>query len=154
MKVAFYKAYQPKATLMDNVVACCSNGKYSHVELVFDDVFFSISSRDKEVRFKKIKQTNTWDFINIEISKEIEKQMIQKAKTYTGAKYDYIGAIFSISPICIQKKDRYFCSEICTELLKEFIFSDLTRSCQTSPNMLYNELIIKTTKTKTKEGNK
>ena len=143
MKAIFYKAFQPNATKLDKAIAVCSLGIYSHVELVFDDeVCFSVSARDGGARFKKINiNTDSWDSINLNITEESEKDIRRIAKTFTGYKYDYLGALFSITPVCIQKDDRIFCSEIVTNLLDACVrYRTLGDGCRYSPNKLYKEL--------------
>jgi len=143
MKIAFYKAFQPKATALDKTVAVCSFGKYSHVELVFSDgTCFSVSPRDGGARFKKIHLSEqTWKIIDLPITDHAEKEIRDIAKNYIGYKYDYIGAIFSVMPICIQKNNRLFCSEIATNLLNHCIYyNKLGDGCKYSPNDLYKKL--------------
>jgi len=142
MKVAFYKAFQPKATFLDKIIAIFSFGRYSHVELVFPNGdCFSISPRDKKGRFKKISlNEEQWDII--ELDGAIDARLLRrKAKTFLDYKYDYIGAIFSIMPFCIQKNKRIFCSEVVANLLKKSpIYSGLRDGCIYSPSELYEEL--------------
>ena len=140
MKVAFYKAFQPKATNLDKAIAICSFGAYSHVELVFSDgMCFSVSPRDGGARFKKIDlNPESWNVMDIYIPEPAEKDIRAIAKSFTGYKYDYLGAIFSISPLCIQKNNRAFCSEIVTNSLDQCIYyNKLGDGCKYSPSKLY-----------------
>jgi len=142
MKVAFYKAFQPKATFLDKIIAIFSFGRYSHVELVFPNGdCFSISPRDNGGRFKKISlNEEQWEII--ELDSVVDARMLRaRAKKFVGFKYDYIGAIFSIMPFCIQKNKRIFCSEVVANLLRNSpVFSNLRDGCIYSPSELYREL--------------
>lgn len=142
MKLAFYKAFQPKATSTDKVIACCTFGKYSHVEIIFDDgESFSISPRDGGSRYKSITYSpDSWDIYEVETfpnSEEIIKALINEH--YLGKEYDYFGAVSSAFPFCIDRDDRLFCSEVVVKLFRMLPgFSFLGISCMYSPNELCN----------------
>jgi hypothetical protein len=143
MKIAFYKAFQGKATKLDKAIAILTVGKYSHVELVFSDgLCFSVSPRDKGTRFKKINLDNgAWEVIDIPMLDKTEGVIRSISESLVGCKYDYIGALFSISPVCIQKDKRYFCSELAANLLHQCIYyQSLNDGCKYSPNKLYKEI--------------
>ena len=138
MRLVFYKAFQPKATLVDNAIATFTFGRYSHVELLFpNNECFSISARDKVGRFKHIKlNEEQWDIFTL--TEHFNPELMRHyAKEYVGYKYDYIGALFSISPICVQKNKRIFCSEVVTNLLNRFKAGKfLGDGCKYSPTEL------------------
>ena len=54
MQIAFYNGYKSK-TLWDWIVCIISRSKYSHCELIQDNLSYSSSNRDGGVRFKRIK---------------------------------------------------------------------------------------------------
>ena len=138
MKVAFYNAWQPKATLLDKAIAVFSFGGYSHAELVFPSgECFSISARDKSVRFKKINIDNSrWD--TEDINEEVDPALLREAaKDYLGQEYDYIGALTSIAPMCFQKPNKSFCSEVIVNLLRNTPqYCHLKKGCNYSPSAL------------------
>jgi len=141
MKLAFYKAFQPKATWIDNTIAIFSGGKYSHVEIVFPDgECFSISARDGKGRFKNIPIDNDrWDIL--EIYPAEPKRIREDAEEFEGYKYDYLGAIFSVAPFCFERSTRIFCSEVITNILRRYpSYSFLEEGCNYSPSRLYKEL--------------
>ncbi len=144
MKLAFYIAFQPNATLMDKAISVCSFGKYSHVELVFSDgIWFSISAREGVARFKKIiPKPESWAFIDLNLDVSTERHLRKLAKDMVGMEYDYIGALFSITPICIQKSNKIFCSEAITNLINRTLnFRKLRDGCLYSPSALYKEAV-------------
>jgi len=144
MKIAFYKAFQKKATMLDNLIAVFTFGRYSHVELYFSNgESFSISPREGESRFKVIDYTpEAWDILDLKLTEDEEKKLYAIAKNeYLGFKYDYIGAVFSASPVCIQKDERLFCSEVATNIIRRnrrYYF--LRDGCRYSPNELYKKI--------------
>ena len=70
--------------------------------------------------------------------------MLKHCLTILGTGYDTKGAILSPLRICsIEEKDKYFCSELVADLLKEFAgdYGFLKRGCKYSPNRLYEVLL-------------
>lgn len=143
VRLAFYKAFQPRAEWYDNTIAVCTVGGHSHVELIFSDGHsFSVSPRDGGARFKNIHfHEDSWDFKDIDLTAEQEECLRTDALTYTGQPYDYLGAIFSATPICAQFSDKVFCSEVVVNLLnKTQQYSFLTDGCRYSPSKLYKSI--------------
>lgn len=143
MKLAFYNAFQKKATLLDKTIAIATFGKYSHVEAVFNDgMAFSISPREKVCRFKRIDfNPNNWEFVELDVDmveEEYIRAMTYKFQNYT---YDYIGAITSATPICLQVSNQMFCSELAVELIRNSkVYSKLRDGCRYSPNKLFKSI--------------
>ena len=141
MKLAFYKAFQPNATLLDKTIAICTFGKYSHVEVVFSDsMAFSISPRDKMSRFKRIDfNPEHWDFVELNITKKEEDYIRAMSYQYQNYKYDYVGAITSATLVCIQKDNKLFCSELASKMIRNSKkYCGLKKDCRYSPNELFN----------------
>jgi len=144
MKLAFYKAFQNNATALDIAIAIASGGKYSHVELVFsNEESFSISPRDKVGRFKDIVfHPDRWDFIELNIEAGVELVIREEANKLLGLSYDYIGALTSVLPICIQENDKIFCSEAVANILRYSVkYSYLRDGCKYSPVNLHKEIL-------------
>lgn len=143
MKVAFYKAYQSRAEVLDKLIAICSFGRHSHVELVFPNgECFSISARDGKARFKNIElHPDRWDVYELDESVK-EEEVRSIAEKYLGFKYDFVGAISSVFPICVQKEQRIFCSEIVTDIIKQFEgYTEFEKGCNYSPSRLKKEIL-------------
>ena len=135
MKVAFYKVKgNPNARWDDKIIAFVSRGNYSHVELVFSDgISFSSSNRDGGTRFKYIDYNkDNWDIFDLNISPEDEGKMRLLALRLTDKEYDLIGALTSPLKLCLQNKDKYFCSEVCLTLIKEVVNKDIV-PCKFTP---------------------
>ena len=142
MRLAFYKAFQSKGTMLDKTIAVASLGRFSHVEMVFPDgKCFSISPRENVVRFKNIElDPKQWELIDLKPTLDIDK-IYEKINDFDKYKYDYFGAIFSITPLCLQLKNKVFCSELVTDVLRaQAPYYFLREGCKYSPNELY-ELI-------------
>lgn len=98
------------------------HARYSHVELVFEDwMSFSSSEEDWGVRFKKIKHKKyNWDFIEIEMSDQNYKKVLDFCKRQDWNSYNWIW-IFLAQTINFNIKWEWdwFCSEICSRALQE-----------------------------------
>lgn len=129
MKLMLYKA--DKGTLLDKTIDKFSgNYGYSHVELVFDQIYdnekdgyicFSSSPREGEVRFKYINPhiNDHWVIVDLDYSKEDEQRVYSRCFEFVGAKYDYYGILFWYVFFWVKKQhdDRWWCSEIVSYLL-------------------------------------
>lgn len=149
MKLAFYKAFQSRRTgesrysylkrlWLDWVIATASLGRYSHVELVDGEDWFSISPRTGTVQFRKIipKETS-WDFVPLNLTEDDIILVRKEFERYDGYKYDYLGAIFSITVFCVNFKDKVFCSEVCANILRKTKkYKELPKGCVLSPTDL------------------
>lgn len=141
MKLIFYKAwYNPRATFFDKVIAFFSLGSVSHSEICFSNgECFSISPRENSIRFKKIPlNPQRWDIVELNISLRDEMKVYKYCKKIEQkkVKYDYIGALTSPLRLCIQNEDKYFCSEVCANVLSETEIFDLEKGCRYTPSRL------------------
>jgi hypothetical protein len=153
MKLAFYVAFQPKPKdetyvkyvkrlWLDWVIAIVSLGRHSHVELVDGDDWFSISPRTGEAGVRQIKpKAGRWEFLELPLDQFDEWIVKSLFNEYKGKRYDYIGAVFSITKLCIQKPDKVFCSEVCVDILnKTYKYRYLGDGCKYSPAKLYKKV--------------
>lgn len=113
VQIAFYKA---KGDWVDLLIRVFTNSKYSHVELVHNKDWYSSSPRDGGVRVKQIQDDgNSWDFIEVDIDKEI---LYQKYREYKGRGYDFKAILLSnILPIGWHSKGKMTCSEFVADVL-------------------------------------
>lgn len=140
MKLWFYKSDCKSAKMLDKVIGIFSY--YSHVEVQFSDgMSFSSSPRDGGCRFKQIEYNpEHWDIVEVEIHPQKEIMIRNHCISKAGYKYDYIGALTSILPFCIQKNKKYFCSEIVANILNEHGVLHIGDGCRYSPSELYNKI--------------
>jgi len=151
--IAFYKVYgNPCATWLDYIIALFSFGSYSHVEILLDnDLAFSSSGRDGCVRYAHINRKDPsfldrWDVIKItsdRIEDVIYEETLSKVNKMLGKKYDYLGALLSIFRMPKSfNKDKYFCSELVAEILKDYDeFAYLDEPHTYTPTRLRKDII-------------
>lgn len=153
MKIAFYIA--KNGDPFDKLVAWWTrpdffkfwvSGKYSHVEIVFDNnICFSSSPRDGGTRWTTIPDIETsgnWDFIEFDFSEYMIKQTISMCNKEQHKPYDWFCVLFSfIIPLNIQSPRSWTCSEFVSKMIFNYDYAH-----RISPNRLYNKLIKEKTK--------
>ena len=104
--IAFFKGTD---NLLDTVTRAWMRGRYSHAEVVIDDLWYTASPFEGGIRSKKnLAKPDQWDFINLIIDKKRVKKWFDD---HEGRKYDYMGLFgFAIRPLTGDPK-RFFCSE-------------------------------------------
>ncbi len=143
MKLWFYIA--KFGDYQDKFISLWTYGKYSHVELYFEehDICFSASLRDKGVRFKKIEHSDHWDSVPL-VSKYQEAEIIQWCETQVGLPYDLLGILglgmnlpfVNNNAFMLHKK--WYCSEIIATVLTAYNIKRLP--AHISPNRLFKEV--------------
>lgn len=92
--------------------------KYSHAELVINNVCYSSSARDGGVRAKSIDITSgKWDVIYIDITNEVKQQALLWFKQNNEKNYDWSNILRYCIPFYPQRKDQYVCFEAVGEAL-------------------------------------
>jgi hypothetical protein len=130
VQLAFYKG---SGDWTDKAIRLWTRSKYSHVELVVDDMWYSTSPRDMKVRKKLIvPKEGNWDFV--EVNADITA--VYKLFFVTeGKEYDWKGILLSqLFPFNKHDKNKWFCSEWCAEAL------GYENSNRFSPGKLYKEV--------------
>jgi hypothetical protein len=132
MKLSFYKASCGNISdTLVNIWSGCYG--YSHCELTFSSgVSFSASFRENLVRFKEIDMNNDkWVHIDLlNIDEYHEEKLMEECISFCGKKYDYLGIfLYYFMPIGIQNPSCWYCSEICSYLLRHYDY-------EISPNRL------------------
>jgi len=148
MHLAFYKAFNPKATLLDSLIGSFSKGCYSHVEIVIDynkdgrSFCIGSSARDGGVRKKHIfLKDEQWEVIQLNFLTNEQIMKIHMAlNKYLGYKYDILGALTSIFGIKVDIQNRVFCSELVALTVlgvmgEPFLISDIP------PSYLRNKIL-------------
>lgn len=137
MKAAFYKGNH---RLLNKLTAWWDNGKYTHMELVFNDqVAASSSFSDGGVRFKSIKfDDSRWDFIELPERLFNERDARSWFDVNQGRKYDFFGLIRFIADALPENRAKFFCSEACLSALK---IKDAWRFTPNSAYILLNSII-------------
>ena len=113
----------------------------SHVELLMSSgLMFSASQYENEVRYKMFKYSNAWTIIDLNTDVEQDKHIRNFCANENGKKYDYRGILGFLIPFVDDNRDKWFCSEICAEALKQVGYLDIEDSAKISPAKL-KELI-------------
>lgn len=149
MKLISYKVWgNPKSTWLDKIVSIFSLGKYSHSEIAFENgECFSISPRENIGRIKKINYTEKeWNILDLNVSAETEEDVYKCCQIVSKAniEYDFLGAFTSPLSLCIQRKEKIFCSEICADIFTLKGIFKLERGCRFTPSKLQKTIERKT----------
>ncbi len=135
LKIAFYRAEFGK--WYEKLISWYTLGPFSHVELIFDDQWFSSSPRDGGVRYKEIFAVEgRWEFIEIKCNKKLVKDWCDGE---IGKQYDWRGFFNFVLPIGYSRH-RWFCSEICVAALQKDGLLAGVRPHVVSPNDFYRLL--------------
>ena len=147
MKVIFYE--NQYGNWMDKAIRLKTatwkqrlNGEWkhlpSHCELLFENgQMFSASFREDVVRFKKHSYTGkAWCRIDIDLTDSQILHIGRFVRKQISKKYDYLGIIGFVLPFVHQVQSRWFCSEVCSEALKQVRYLDIEDSSKISPAKL------------------
>lgn len=139
MKIAFYKG---RGNLFDKLIRIWTFSKYSHVELVVDDIWYTSSPRDNGVVARGIKfNPGNWDLFEINLKQNTAA--IDFINEQMGKRYDWLGILLSqIIKLNIHAPNRWFCSEIVHRaLLRGGLGENVGQSNNICPGKLHNALI-------------
>ena len=135
--LAFYKA---PGLLGDKLIRFWTRSKYSHCELIINDIWYSSSMRDGGVRQRtsEARPTEHWDFIEIELSHDLALEALAKFDEIKNQPYDLFGILFSqLIKADGHDRGKWFCSEVCAYML------GLKNPHRYSPADLYRRFICK-----------
>lgn len=113
-ELAFYKA---EGNYFDKLIRWWTKSKYSHVEIVYGDKWYSSSYRDDGVRVKAMKAPNpdSWDYVEVDVDPDRLEDVYMK---HVGKGYDWLGiALSEWLPLGIQNDYKCYCSEFCAEVI-------------------------------------
>jgi len=93
----------------------------SHVELLFSDgMMFSASQYENKTRFKEHNLSSThWSRLALDVDEKTEGRIRLWCLNQAGKKYDYLGVLGFVMPFIKDSRNRWFCSEVCCEALKQ-----------------------------------
>lgn len=152
MKLAF-KIADPSNWIEREIAKKDPPYKHSHVELVFSDGS-CFSSRAYASSTDNHKQNGTsfdrqefppdrWDVVEIPLSPEDEKTVLDWCEENDGEFYDFDGVLAFKLFVFHEDPNKWFCSEICTAALQHVnLFNDLIPS-KTSPDLLFTHATAK-----------
>jgi len=157
MKIVFQRPH--KNHFIEKLIAWWTHSKYCHVALLFEEpmvlkqytgdmapkLFSADINQKPPTGFVYWNNVDKYLFDQFYLMKPIdESKVIQQALKYVGAKYDIIGILFNfVIPLRIEEPKEWFCSEICSYLLKRNGYPLSKHHYRYSPGSLYKELLQK-----------
>lgn len=123
--LAFYKA---PGTIINAGIRLRTGSQYSHCEIIFNGVWFSMGTRLRDgfrARFKLITpKRGHWDFIDIPVDDCTDALRFAMAKE--GAGYAWLQILFAHAiELNLNEKKRFTCSEICALCLQYALIKEL-----------------------------
>lgn len=118
LRLMFYRA---KGTFLDRAIRWFTKSPYSHVEIDFgaeNGGSFSSSFRDGGVRFKDIDfKEDRWDEIKVYV--DDPAAALRFARSVVGKKYGTWEVVRFLFPFMRERKNEWFCSEVCLRAIQE-----------------------------------
>lgn len=115
--------------------------RYTHVEIFFDDIYIS-STYNNGVKVKELLPlSNKYDYFELEVDGKKKRAVLNFIRSVENSQYDWKG-IFLSQFIKLKKhnKNKYFCSELCADIIKKFGHNLNQESHTYSPKTLFLEL--------------
>jgi hypothetical protein len=100
-----------------------TKSKYSHVELIIEDKWISISDSKDGVHIYDLEPLHTsWDYVPVEVPADRLEDVWRFIDSQVGKKYDWAGIFFTqfLKISDSDAKNKWFCSEFVCQVLKEF----------------------------------
>lgn len=137
MQLLFYKG---AGSLVDALIRFWTWGPYSHVEVRFrDGMCFTASPRYGTIMRRLEPYGDVWDLCHVESSYSDEQDVRGWCRTQLHKPYDYLGLFgLSLRHKRLQDPERWYCSEICGEVLRRVGCESLPE--QLSPNAMAREI--------------
>jgi len=126
--------------IIEKAIQWKTNSKYFHVEMIIGEKWISSSPEVGAVYIHKLKPITdkNFDYVNIIIPTEKVIDMMYFAESQVGKEYDWKGIFLSQTiDMNIENKNKWFCSEIVSEMLKIGGIDLELPSNQYSPGDLY-----------------
>lgn len=142
MLVAFYKG----KGLVSNIIKFWTRSNYSHCELVFNNgaSYSADTKMPMHTRFStQTMLSEEWDFINLQITCDDEREIEDFCLEELGCSYDWKGILLSqFINFGYHSKTKWFCSEVCVGALQHIGLFPGIKPNRVSPGKLY-ELVKK-----------
>jgi uncharacterized protein YycO len=137
MKIAFLKG----TGIVDRLIQMWTFSKYSHCEMIFsneESFGNSLIYPFKTCISRKPYLPKYWDIIDVNISAEKESKIRDFCEKNIGKSYDWTAIFFSmIIPFRLGSKDKFICSEVCTEAFQAAGYFSDKKACTVSPGKFY-----------------
>ena len=148
VKLITYNKIPKNSTIFEKIIIKCiqlwTRSKYYHSELYIDSLRITSQtdsgvSISADTNWNRIKEQAT--IKEIEIEDELVEDTIKWAYTQENKPYDWKGIFLSqFLPLSVDDQEKWFCSEICSELLKKLGVKNLREiSKEYNPKELNSE---------------
>lgn len=129
VKIAF-KFKQPKESFANKLICWWTKSKYYHVELVLGDKWISSNPDVGGVTINDLRPLqDNYEYLelkDVRVTKEQYAKIAQWIDNQKDKAYDWYGLIWSqVFPFSWHKRDKWFCSEIVTTILKFLLVKEV-----------------------------
>jgi len=135
------KPYTIRNAFETKVIQLWSWSRYFHSEIIIDGNWISSGPSHGGVYITKLKPLRSeYDYVNIDIDETLVPEVIEWLGTQVGTAYDWTGVFLLGLNSNAHNESKWFCSEICAEVLKRLGVELWMDSNQYTPNELREEL--------------
>jgi len=141
-----FKKYDKKPNFIDKLISksikIWTDSPYFHCEIIINDEWVSSNPEVGAVYRNELKTLkDNYDYVTLEVDGRRNKKVQNFIDNQIGKKYDYFGIFFSqVIDIKMDDKNKWFCSEIVSHILKMYGIK-LEEECnQYSPGKLYKRI--------------
>lgn len=125
-----FKKKKPTTTKLNKLICWWTKSKYFHVELIIGGKWISSNPDTGGVTIHNLEQLNdNWDYCKlptITLTTQQYDRIMKWIESQSPKKYDWAGIIFSqVFPFTLHNRNKWFCSELCTTILKLFLVQDV-----------------------------
>lgn len=129
VKIAF-KFKQPKESFANKLICWWTKSKYYHVELVLGDKWISSNPDVGGVTINDLRPLqDNYEYLelkDVRVTREQHTRIMQWIDSQKEKAYDWYGLVFSqVFPFNWHKRDKWFCSEIVTTILKFMLVKEV-----------------------------
>ncbi|MBA4849024.1 hypothetical protein [Emticicia sp. BO119] len=145
--IAFQHAIAEKKPLRRLLLTLGNQNEIIHCEFILANNSLRLSAwQNSGVEFREVKDTNLKQFIAYDLGNGVDAQLLEYFNQKKGSEYDTMALITDmIAGFNLKRNNRYFCSEICYDILKNQLSYPLPEKIPSSvsPQQLY-EMIVAT----------
>lgn len=141
--LCFHSKVPDDATTINKLLArgiqWITRSKYFHVEFIYNDIWYSMEQAGS-VKRRLTSLSNKYTYIDISRDLTEEQYKIFLKFINIDYEYDYTGILLSqILGLGLDNKDKWFCSEFCTQALKILVVEEVIflQPAKISPKDLY-----------------
>lgn len=143
--IAFEHARSEKNPLRRLLLTLGNRNEIIHCEFILTNSDLRLSAWQKSgVQLRSIESLNLKDFIAFDLGSGVDGQILNYFREKSGSKYDTMALLTDmLAGFRLKKNDRFFCSEICYDILRNEIRLNIPDRIPSSvsPQQLYNMIL-------------